>query len=92
MTTAGMYGTLLTLDTEENIAMLEIAPNVIVKMHSQAIRHAVTPVEDEAPDDDEEVESDGVQLNTSSAIPMAEPEFGERTQKPARKKPSPDSQ
>lgn len=103
MTTAGVYGTLISLDTEENVAMIEVAPNVVMKFHSQAIRHAVTPEAAVTPDDAmtpedagesvEDSEHDGPQLNTSNAVPAddPEPEFGERAKKSPRKKPSSDS-
>lgn len=92
MTTAGIFGTLISIDTEENVAMIEVAPNVIMKFHSQAIRHAVTP--DEPSEPVEESEQDAPQLNTSNAVPMddSEPEFGEREKKSPRKKPSSDPQ
>lgn len=57
MTTAGIYGTLVSMDLDENIAMVQIAPKVIIKLHSQAIRNAVPaavaeePVEDANPED-----------------------------------------
>ncbi len=93
MTTAGIYGTLVSMDLEENVAMVQIAPKVIIKLHSQAVRSAVpAPVADEPVED---APADGPQLNTSNATPMAEsesePEFGERAKKPARKKPSSDT-
>ncbi len=89
MTTAGIYGTLVSLDLDENIAMVQIAPKVIIKIHSQAIRNAVPVPAVEEPADEAQAE-----LNSSKATPVAEsePEFGERAKKPARKKPSSDSQ
>lgn len=88
MTTTGIYGTVVSIDTEENVTMLQIAPKVIIKVHSRAIAHAVpVPVEDDVAD---EAESSGPELNTSSVEPMAEPEFGERMKKSPRKKPSSD--
>lgn len=91
MTQSGIFGTLVSMDNDENFAYVEIAPNVIIKLHSQAIRNAVTPDVEEPEDDADEA---GPELNTSSAVPMAEsePEFGERAKKPSRKKPSEDSE
>lgn len=95
MTQSGIFGTLVSMDHDENFAYVEIAPKVIVKLHSQAIRNAVTPEVDED-EPEEESEMSGPELNTSSAVPMAEsesePEFGERAKKPKRKKPSEDSE
>ena len=93
MTQSGIFGTLVSMDNEENFAYVEIAPKVIVKLHSQAIRNAVVPeVEEEAPAEDSE--TGGPELNTSNAVPMAEsePEFGERAKKSPRKKPTTDSE
>lgn len=93
MTQSGIFGTLISIDEEENFAYVEIAPKVIVKLHTQAIRNAVVPVVEE--EQDEETENSEPELNTSSAAPMAEPEsepeFGERTKKSPRKKPTSDS-
>jgi preprotein translocase subunit YajC len=94
MTQSGIFGTLVSIDEEENFAFVEIAPKVIVKLHTQAIRNAVVPVVDD--DSADEPDSLEPELNTSSAVPMAEPEtepeFGERTKKPSRKKPSSDTE
>ena len=92
MTQSGIFGTLVSMDHDENLAYVEIAPKVIVKLHSQAIRNAVVPEVEEAPV--EESEQTGPELNTSSAVPMAEsePEFGERAKKTSRKKPAEDSE
>ena len=77
MTNFGLYGTLVSIDEEDNIALLEIAPGTIVKLHRQVILKAVDPIVPEEPEAEEEAA--GPQLNTSNAIPMGEPEFGERT-------------
>lgn len=79
MTNFGLYGTLVSIDEEDNIALLEIAPGTIVKLHRQVILKAADPIVPEEPEAEEEAA--GPQLNTSNAIPMAEPEFGERTKK-----------
>jgi preprotein translocase subunit YajC len=77
MTNFGLYGTLVSIDEEDNTALLEIAPKTIVKLHRQVILKAVDPIVPEEPEAEEEAA--GPQLNTSNAIPMGEPEFGERT-------------
>lgn len=94
MTNFGLYGTLVSIDEEENIAMVEIAPKTVVKLHRQVILKAVEP-EIPVEEDVEAVEESGPQLNTSSAVPLSEPEYGERTtpaNKPARKKSAQDSE
>ena len=80
MTNFGLYGTLVSMDEEENIATLEIAPGVLVKMHRQVVLKAVdAPVEEtleEKPADDEAA---GPELNESHAVVEDEPQFGQRT-------------
>lgn len=84
MTNFGLYGTLVSVDEEENVAFVEIAPKTIVKLHRQVILKAVEPVVPEETVDDAVDGQDGPQLNTSSAVPLEDPEFGERTT-PAKK-------
>lgn len=94
MTQSGIFGTLVSTDEEENVAFVEIAPKVVVKFHTQAIRNAVVPPAPEEPAVDTEAAEP--ELNASSPTPLAEPEsepeFGERTKKPSRKKPASDSE
>ncbi len=80
MTNYGLYGTLVSMDDDENIAMLEVAPGVVVKMHKQVILKAVdAPVEDESEDVSTDDEAAVAELNESHAIVDDEPQFGERT-------------
>lgn len=81
MTNFGLYGTLVSIDEEDNIALLEIAPGTIVKLHRQVILKAVEEPVEEPEDDSVDSEDDaaGAELNESHAIPADEPEFGERT-------------
>lgn len=85
MTGQGLYGTLVSLDEEKNEAIIETTPGVKLRIHSQAIAKVVEdePVAEEA----EEAAAEGPKLNESSVEPIAEPEFGERTEK----KPAPRS-
>ena len=81
MTNFGLYGTLVSIDEEDNIALLEIAPGTIVKLHRQVILKAVEEPVEEPEDDSVDSEDDaaGPELNESHAITADEPEFGERT-------------
>ena len=90
MTNYGLYGTILSIDEDTNMALIETTPGTVLKIHRQTILKAV---EDETPAVSE-VEGDSVtepvvELNTDSAIALGDPEFGERTepaaQKPVRK-------
>ncbi len=89
MTNFGLYGTLKSIDEDENMAFVEIAPKTVIKLHRQVLLKAVDPV---VPEEPGETVEPGPELNTSSSAPMSEPEFGERTKKPTRKKPASDSE
>ncbi len=82
MTNFGMYGTLLSLDAENNVAMIETSPGTLVKVHSQTISRVIEPTAAEA----EPVAS---AADEPTVTPEGAPEFGERvapeSDKPARK-------
>ena len=98
MTNYGLYGTVLSIDEDTNMALIETTPGTVLKIHRQTILKAV---EDETPvvsktegDTDTDTYTDTVtepvvELNKDSAIAVGDPEFGERTepaaQKPVRK-------
>ena len=90
MTNYGLYGTILSIDEDTNMALIETTPGTVLKIHRQTILKAV---EDETPAVSE-TEGDSAtepvaELNKDSAIAVGDPEFGERTepaaQKPVRK-------
>ena len=85
MTNYGLYGTILSIDEDTNMALIETTPGTVLKIHRQTILKAV---EDETPPVPES-EGDSVtepvaELNTDSAIAPGDPEFGERTEPAAR--------
>ncbi|WP_423924167.1 preprotein translocase subunit YajC [Frigoribacterium sp. 2-23] len=55
MLTFGLYGTLVAIDEENNVAEVEIAPGSIVKVHRQTLGRVVEPVIAELPVVDDEV-------------------------------------
>ncbi|MFE6966456.1 preprotein translocase subunit YajC [Agromyces sp. NPDC057679] len=75
MTNFGVFGTILTMDEEENQVLLETSPGTILTVHRQTIARVVEPVEgaDEAP-----------------AAVEGEPEFGERVSDAADEAPTTD--
>lgn len=88
MTSQGIFGTLLSIDTDKNEAIIETTPGTKLRVHSQTIAKVV-----EEPVVEEAAEPSGMKLNESSVSPMTDPEFGERADKPkpaprARKKPT----
>ncbi len=89
MTNFGLFGTLKSVDEITNVAEIETSPGNIVRVHRQTIAKVVTADELDAsgPRSVEEAmeianreaeERDRVKLNEDSAIPLAEPAYGER--------------
>jgi preprotein translocase subunit YajC len=71
MTNFGLYGKLLSIDEDDNTALVETTPGTIVKIHRQALSRVVEPTEHNAVEEAhvEPVADDG---------PLGEPEYGER--------------
>jgi preprotein translocase subunit YajC len=72
MTNFGLYGKLLSIDEDENIALVETTPGTILKLHRQTIARVVEPTVPEP------IEDATPELNTDHAISLSEPEYGER--------------
>ncbi|WP_353810059.1 preprotein translocase subunit YajC [Agromyces sp. SYSU T00194] len=64
MTNFGVFGTILSIDEEENQVLLESSPGTVLTVHRQTINRVVTPAPGSEHDDDAELEG--------------EPEYGER--------------
>lgn len=71
MTNFGLFGTLVELDEENNVATIETSPGSTVRVHRQTLARVI---EDEAPADDAEEASveEAPQLNSSSLDAPAE--------------------
>jgi preprotein translocase subunit YajC len=90
MTNYGLYGTILSIDEDTNVALIETTPGTVLKIHRQTILkvadYAQPETDAEAVIEDEPAE---IQLNEDNAILPGEPEFGERLEpeadKPVRK-------
>jgi preprotein translocase subunit YajC len=86
MLTFGLYGKLVAINEEENVAEVEISDGTIIKVHRQTLGRVVEPVAEGFPDvSDAEVAAaaDGpvtshYSLNEDHAISSSDPEFGER--------------
>lgn len=76
MTNFGLYGTLLSVDEDDNTALIETSPGHVVKVHRQVLARVVEPTVPEADD----TEAAAPELNQDHAITVepSEPEFGER--------------
>ena len=86
MTNFGLYGTLLSVNEDDNTALIETGPGQVVKVHRQVLARVVEPAGTDAA---EAVAAPEAELNKDTAIHHDEPEFGERidesSQKPGSK-------
>jgi preprotein translocase subunit YajC len=82
MTNYGLYGTILSLDDDSNMALIESTPGTVLKIHRQTILKVVEPDEPAVSD----VTTDAVvsEPEVLDAESVVEPEFGERTDTPAK--------
>lgn len=85
MTQHGIFGTLISVDEEKNEAIVETTPGTQLRVHRQTIARVVEPEELEHADEDVVNDEDVVD---DAPVESTEPEFGERTEKPKRSKPS----
>ncbi|HWH26159.1 MAG TPA: preprotein translocase subunit YajC [Pseudolysinimonas sp.] len=83
MTQSGIFGTLVSINDDTNEAFIETTPGNVLRVHRQTLAKVVEP---EPIVSEEATEPAGIELNTDSAIPATDPEFGERTtpEKPKR--------
>jgi preprotein translocase subunit YajC len=81
MTNFGLYGTLLSVNEDDNTALVETSPGTVIKVHRQVLARVVEPTATE-PVAEPQTETE---LNEDHAIPLADPEFGERVDDNAKK-------
>ncbi|MFF1633243.1 preprotein translocase subunit YajC [Leifsonia sp. NPDC058248] len=82
MTNFGLYGTLLSVNEDDNTALIETSPGTVVKVHRQVLARVVEPKAEETT----EIEAPAAaELNEDHAIPLTEPEFGERVDDASKK-------
>lgn len=86
MTNYGLYGTIISIDDENNVALIETTPGTVLRIHRQTILKAV---EDDVVADDAEVPTEDDSVIESLPEDATDPQFGERVDeepvKPARK-------
>ena len=82
MTNYGLYGTIISLDDDNNMALIESTPGTVLKIHRQTILKVVEP--DESAVSDATVEAAVTEPEIVDVEPAVEPEFGERTDAPAK--------
>ncbi|GAB3578883.1 hypothetical protein GCM10027406_15900 [Leifsonia lichenia] len=83
MTNFGLYGTLLSVNEDDNTALVETSPGTVLKVHRQVLARVVEPTVAEPIS--AEVSSTEPQINEDHAIPLSEPEFGERVDDASKK-------
>jgi preprotein translocase subunit YajC len=78
MTNYGLYGTVLSIDEDTNMALIETTPGTVLKIHRQTILKAV----DMRPDVSDAVADGATERSPGSTkttpIVVGDPEFGER--------------
>jgi preprotein translocase subunit YajC len=75
MTNFGLYGTIVSIDEEENKVALEIAPGTVVQIHRQTIARVVEPVVV----GDDVVLDKTVDTDAGAPTVVGEPEYGQRS-------------
>lgn len=85
MTNFGLYGKLISMDTEANEAVLETSPGVFLRVHSQTVAKVINPDEPRSVEEaqaraDAELAEREAELNVDTAIRHDAPEFGERVE------------
>lgn len=88
MTNFGLYGTLVSVNEDDNTAVIETSPGHVVKVHRQVLARVVEPTATEPVTDD--AATPGVELNEDHAISAdgsgaTEPEYGERLDDTSKK-------
>lgn len=73
MTNFGLFGTLIDLDEDNNVATIEVAPGSTVRVHRQTLARVV---EDEVVDE-EPVEDDALQTEAGADAPTQAPRLNE---------------
>ncbi|ROQ41062.1 preprotein translocase subunit YajC [Frondihabitans sp. PhB188] len=78
MLTFGLYGTIVSINDDENIAEVEVAPGTIIRVHRQTLGRVVEPVVAVDEPTVADASSASYSLNKDSAIPATDPSYGER--------------
>jgi preprotein translocase subunit YajC len=79
MTNFGLFGTVLSIDAENNKVELDAGHGVILTVHRQTVTRVVEPTEEAAAVDEAEPAITEPELNADHAI-RSEPQYGERSE------------
>ncbi|WP_308464695.1 preprotein translocase subunit YajC [Rathayibacter soli] len=93
MTNSGVFGTIVSIDDEDNKIRLEVAPGVVITVHRQTVTRVIDDhtVEDDASQLTDADASTAPELNVDHAISEPAPEFGERIDGAKREKKADDN-
>lgn len=82
MTNFGLFGTLLSVNEDDNTALIETSPGTVVKVHRQVLARVVEPSASETTEDTAAL-SDAEPTSDASATESdeSEPQYGERIRK-----------
>ena len=83
LTNFGVYGTIVSIDEEENKILLETSPGATLTIHRQAVSRVIEPTDSLDLSSTEAIEADAAALalspDSESGKLALDPEFGERT-------------
>ncbi|WP_313541278.1 preprotein translocase subunit YajC [Leifsonia aquatica] len=87
MTNFGLYGTLQSVNEDDNTALVETSPGHVIKVHRQVLARVVEPTvaEPAEADADAELTTGAAELNEDHAIRLDAPEYGERIDETSKK-------
>jgi preprotein translocase subunit YajC len=80
MLTFGLYGTVVSIDEESNVAEVEVSPGTIVKVHRQTLGRVVDPVDETPAETVADDDLDRPVIASDSALDS--PAYGERADDP----------
>lgn len=90
LTNFGVYGTIISIDEEENKILLETSPGATLTIHRQAVSRVIDPTSSLDLSSSEALEADAAALalapDTESGKLALDPEFGERSSESEGKK------
>ena len=75
MTNYGLYGTIVSIDEDTNVALIETTPGTVLRIHRQTILKAV---EDDVVADEADVPAEDDAVIDAPLADAGEPQFGER--------------
>ena len=83
MLTFGVYGTLVSIDDEANIAEVEVSPGTVLRVHRQTLGRVVEPVveDDAVVSDADELDArpaDDLIVDDTTTADRTSPAYGER--------------